>query len=101
MVFLLIALALSMGGTRKVRQTIFRLAKLKIVYIAGCLQPCSAAARTEKESGRFLKKAAQKLLAQQAWVFVADNAHSPESIKFFCFFLFTKRRLLLALADLT
>jgi hypothetical protein len=40
-----------MEGTPKIRQTISRLAKLKIVYISGCLQSCvppRGAAETRK-----------------------------------------------------
>ena len=42
-----------------------------------------------KESGRFLKKAAQKLLLCRAWGIVADTAQT-QSNKVFCYFLFTK-----------
>jgi hypothetical protein len=44
-------------------------------------------------SGRFLKKAAQKFLFLWAMGVVTDKAHGPALIKFFCFFLFTKRSL--------
>jgi hypothetical protein len=46
-----------------------------------------------KESGRFLKKAAQKLLFRWAMGGDGDTAHGPALAKFFCFFLFTKRSL--------
>jgi hypothetical protein len=42
-----------------------------------------------------LKKAAQKLLLMLGHGLVRVNAHGPASIKFFCFFLFTKRSLFL------
>ena len=47
-----------------------------------------------KESGRFLKKAAQKLFFMLGPMAVPPAR--PKLIKFFCFFLFTKRSPLLA-----
>jgi hypothetical protein len=52
-------------------------------------QPCCSF--EIEESGRFLKKATQKLLLRWAMGVVDGNAHGPEFIKFFCFFLFAKR----------
>ena len=46
-----------------------------------------------KERGRFLKKAAQKLLLCRATGVVPDTAHDPALTKFFCYFLFTKSSL--------
>jgi hypothetical protein len=53
---------------------------------------------SDKESSRFLKKAAQKLFLKLG--LRQRNQHGPSLKKFFCFFLFTKRSLPLGLPDL-